>query len=107
MKSLTIFLKVVVTCFYLSVCVATPVALSSSLQPNEKPGTLQIVDKVNINTASVDELSERLKGIGKAKAQAIVDFREIHGGFRHIDELIEVKGIGEAILAKNKGRLTL
>ena len=54
---------------------------------------------VDINTAGLDEL-QRLTGIGPALAQRIIDYREEHGPFRTVEELLEVKGIGEATLAK-------
>ncbi len=62
--------------------------------------------KININTASAAELSQ-LNGIGKAKAEAIVQFREQQGGFKSVDELTQIKGIGTAIVDKNRPRLTL
>ncbi|GGM03098.1 ComEA family DNA-binding protein [Pseudomonas asuensis] len=63
--------------------------------------------KVNINTADAATLDKRLKGIGAAKAKAIVEYRSEHGPFQAIDELIEVKGIGPAILEKNAQVLTI
>ena len=54
---------------------------------------------VNINTASVDEL-QLLPGIGEARANAMVALREKRGGFKSVDELLDVKGIGEPGLAK-------
>ena len=54
---------------------------------------------VNINTAGVKEL-ETLPGIGPVKAQAIVDYRGENGDFESVDELDEVKGIGEKTLEK-------
>lgn len=62
--------------------------------------------KVNINTATVEELS-RLKGIGESKAQAIVDYREANGEFASVDDLVKVKGIGEKTLEKLKVDLVL
>jgi competence protein ComEA len=61
---------------------------------------------ININTASVEQL-ESLDGVGTKKAEAIVAWRKEHGGFKHPDELVEVKGIGAAILAKNKGKIAI
>jgi competence protein ComEA len=49
---------------------------------------------VNINSASAEEISEALKGVGMSKAQAIVEYRSENGQFKHIDELVNVKGIG-------------
>src|SRR6478609_7244651 len=61
---------------------------------------------VNLNTATKDELVA-LPGIGPAKAQAILDYRAQHGGFRTVDELKDVKGIGAKRYEKLKAELTL
>jgi competence protein ComEA len=61
---------------------------------------------VNLNTASKDELIA-LPGIGPAKAQAIIDHRTQHGGFKTLDELKDVKGIGARQFEKLKPELTL
>lgn len=53
---------------------------------------------VNLNTATPDQL-EDLPGVGPATAQAILDYRKEHGRFTNVDELIDVRGIGEAKLA--------
>ena len=49
---------------------------------------------VNVNSASVEEIAEALKGVGLSKAEAIVNYRNANGRFKHIDELVNVKGIG-------------
>ena len=54
---------------------------------------------VNVNTASLEEL-QLLPGIGESRAAAIVAARTERGGFKSVDELVEVKGIGEAMLAR-------
>jgi competence protein ComEA len=55
--------------------------------------------KVDINRASAEEL-ESLPGIGAAKAEAIVKYREEHGKFKKKDDLVQVKGIGSKIVEK-------
>jgi len=63
--------------------------------------------KVNINSADLDTLARELNGVGMAKARAIVEYRETHGAFASVDELLEVKGIGTAILQKNLNKLAV
>jgi len=62
---------------------------------------------VNINTASIEELSLALKRIGKTKATAIVDYRSKHGKFKTLDDLLKVKGIGKKLLNTNKERIRI
>jgi len=62
--------------------------------------------KVNINTATVDELAT-LNGIGKAKAEAIVAYRATNGNFTTITDLTKVKGIGDKIIEKIKPDVTV
>ncbi|WGL16782.1 ComEA family DNA-binding protein [Microbulbifer bruguierae] len=62
---------------------------------------------VNLNTATAEELSEVLVGVGSAKAELIVQYREEHGKFSSVEQLLEVKGIGIATLEKNKDRMQL
>ncbi|MFC0309934.1 ComEA family DNA-binding protein [Gallibacterium trehalosifermentans] len=64
-------------------------------------------DKINLNTATVEQLQQGLIGIGTKKAQAIVEYREQHGPFLSVEQLMEVKGIGTAILEKNKERMAI
>ena len=54
---------------------------------------------VNVNTATLQEL-EKLPGIGEARAQAILDARKQRGGFKSVDELVDVRGIGPRNLEK-------
>ena len=61
---------------------------------------------VNVNTADAEEL-ETLTGIGPSLAQAIVDYRAGHGAFRSAEDLLLVKGIGEAKLEGFRAEITL
>lgn len=62
---------------------------------------------ININIASAKELVIALDGIGNKKADAIIAYRKAVGGFKAIDELTEVKGIGLALIAQNRNRIVL
>jgi len=57
---------------------------------------------VNINKASAEQIADALKGIGKAKAQAIVKYRKKNGKFKKPEDITKVKGIGPGIYAKIK-----
>ncbi|MBW2232168.1 MAG: helix-hairpin-helix domain-containing protein [Deltaproteobacteria bacterium] len=61
---------------------------------------------VNINTASASEL-QMLPGVGKVRADAIVALRKERGAFKSVDELKEVKGIGDAMLDRIRPHATL
>ena len=61
---------------------------------------------VNINTATQSEL-EAVKGLGPAKAKAIIDYRETKGGFKSLDDLDNVKGFGKASIDKLKNDLSV
>ncbi len=66
----------------------------------------QIIGKININTATSDEL-QQLSGIGEVKAKAIIEYRTNYGNFTTIDELMNVKGIGEKTFEKIKDSITV
>ncbi len=67
---------------------------------------LSLYASVNINTATAEQL-QNLQGIGKVKAERIVKYRQEHGNFQSVEELKEVKGIGQGTLAKLKEELEL
>ena len=62
--------------------------------------------KVNINTAGVDELVA-LPGIGKAYAERIVEYRQKNGPFKKVEDILNVRGIGEKTFDRIKDRLTI
>jgi len=66
-----------------------------------------VVKTVNINQADAKELAAVLLNIGESKAEAIVKYREEHGPFTSKEQLLNIKGIGESTLEKNKALITL
>jgi competence protein ComEA len=63
-------------------------------------------DSININTADKETLMAVIKGVGETKAEAIITYRKENGGFKSIDELANVKGIGQATIDKHREQLT-
>jgi len=61
---------------------------------------------INVNKANSAQL-QSLNGIGPSKADEIIKYRKVHGGFKSVDELVEVKGIGPKTLQKFKGQVTI
>ena len=63
-------------------------------------------ERININTADADELMT-LDGIGKQKAEAILDYRLTYGKFREIADIMNVPGIGEGIFENIKDHISI
>ncbi|MGB3610556.1 MAG: ComEA family DNA-binding protein [Cellvibrio sp.] len=72
----------------------------------DQPAVSQVQQVVNINTADAETLTN-LKGVGIKKAEAIIAWREANGGFTSVEQLLEVKGIGVAILDENRNSLRI
>ena len=81
----------------LALLTAFGLALAGSSLAEDAPP--QLVGTVNINTATPEQL-ELLPGIGEVRARAVVSMRKQRGGFKSVNELTEVKGIGEAALER-------
>ena len=62
---------------------------------------------VDINSASAQEISAAMNGIGLKKAEAIVSYRDTNGAFKDIKELALVKGIGEQTIEKNRENIAV
>ena len=61
--------------------------------------------RVNINEADAATIADVLVGIGTSRAMAIVEYREQHGRFTSLEDLVEVTGVGEATVFNNKDRI--
>lgn len=91
--------------FIAAICAGSQMA---SAQPvmQEKAEVVQQA-RVNINQADAATLAAALNGVGESKAKAIVEYREQHGPFTSVEELSEVKGIGQATVNMNREKITL
>ncbi|CNH15407.1 ComEA family DNA-binding protein [Yersinia pekkanenii] len=63
--------------------------------------------QININSADAEQLAQFLSGIGRKKAEAIVNYREQFGPFTDAEQLLEVPGIGPSFLERNNARLKM
>jgi competence protein ComEA len=63
-------------------------------------------ERIDLNTADAAALAAGIEGIGPAKAAAIVAWRDAHGPFKTVDDLLLVRGIGQSTLDRNRERLT-
>ena len=84
-----------------SVVQNSSVSSGNSTDNDSKSSTL-----ININTADLEQLKE-ITGIGNIKAQSIIDYREANGGFKSLEELKNVDGIGDKTFEKIKEQITL
>jgi competence protein ComEA len=68
---------------------------------------LAFAGPVDINSADAETISTELQGIGMSKAEAIVEYRKVHGPFRSVDDLALVKGIGPRTIEINRSNILL
>lgn len=76
-----------------------PVSFQPLLAAEAENVTIPGVEKMSVNNADIDHLA-MLKGIGTKKAEAIIKYRTENGNFASLQDLIKVKGIGQATLKK-------
>jgi competence protein ComEA len=76
-----------------------PAAVTGADGPGQPAGVTPGAAKINLNTATAEQL-DTLPGVGPVTAQAILGHRETNGPFGAVDDLLDVKGIGEATLAE-------
>jgi competence protein ComEA len=97
-------LSCVVAMFVLLATIGTSAA--GQAKPASAKAAAAITTPINLNTATVAQL-EALPGVGARTAQAIIDHRQKNGGFKKIEELMNVKGIGEKSFLKLKPMITV
>lgn len=89
-----------------SICYLGLAGVLPALAQDAMPAA-EATQMININTADAETLSAGMSGVGSARAQAIVSYREEHGPFSSVQALLEVDGVGPTILANNQHILTV
>jgi competence protein ComEA len=91
----------------LILCLGISLAAMPSIAMAQKDaGQPSAMEKVNLNTATVEQL-QTIPGIGPAMAKRVVEYRTKVGKFVKIEDILNVKGIGEKMFQKMKDRLTV
>ena len=96
-------LSLAVVALFLGVHTPSSAAQTASARAAAKPA---VVGTININTASVADL-ERLPGIGAKTAGRIVEYRQKNGPFKKIEELMNVRGVGEKNFLKLRTQISV
>lgn len=102
-KNVSILIIALVTTFFTSQVFSAQNGLPTT---GAEQAAEQLVAKININTAGESTLSE-LPGVGPKIAERIQRYRQQHGPFQSIEELLNVKGIGPKVLTKIRPQATL
>ena len=93
--------------FGLSLLALPPAQADSTPGAGTAVASRQAEQPVNINRADATTLAGALRGIGMQKAEAIVAYRSEHGPFKSVDDLVNVKGIGEKTLERLRPLVSL
>lgn len=80
-----------------------PALAQTSAKPSPASPTQE--DSVDINRADAESIAKSLSGIGPKLAGAIVEYREANGPFKSVEELTAVRGIGSAVIEKNRAKI--
>ncbi|MEW5250787.1 ComEA family DNA-binding protein [Microbulbifer sp. 2201CG32-9] len=93
--------------FYLAILILALACGLSQAQETAGEAAEVAAVTVNLNTATAEELAQKLDGVGQTRAEMIVKYRETNGPFTTLEQLLEVKGVGVATLEKNRSRILL
>jgi competence protein ComEA len=92
--------------FAVLVVLGLGVAASAAQDASRSSTTSSVMAPVNLNTASVAQL-ETLPGIGKSTAERILEYRQKNGAFKKVEDLMNVRGVGEKSFLKLKPLVTV
>ncbi|MCF2948420.1 ComEA family DNA-binding protein [Paraglaciecola aquimarina] len=97
----------------IGVCLLSAMVCSSFSYPvfadpakNKLTQSQKQMTKVNLNTTSLEQLVS-LPGVGKKKAEAIIEYRTKNGKYQSVDDLMKVKGVGKKMLSKLKSQISI
>ena len=96
----------VIATFALVVCLVSAAASAQQPARGARPAASASTEIVNLNTSSAAQIAS-LPGIGDKTAELIVQYREKNGPFKKIEEIMNVKGVGEKSFLRIKDRLTV
>jgi competence ComEA-like helix-hairpin-helix protein len=110
-KFLSVVCFIGLLCFIFSILILAPKITFAEVSEKVKSEVSEKVVaeekiNININTATQEELAQ-LKGIGANLAQRVIEYRDQHGPFEKIEDILKVKGLGEKFLEENNDRISV
>lgn len=85
--------------------VTTPITTGTALQSAEIQEAPSVFP-ININTATVEELTQ-IEGLGETKAAAIVEYRDVLGGYTEVSQIMQIRGFSEGLYSRIAPYLTV